>query len=493
MLTIIQIIITIVVFLLLLVSSYILYNNYIKKRESSYILSFIFTLSASFSLISFLILSYIHYSNTNLKEDIVKELSSSELKISVKLLLTSIFSFQYINILFILPFTFFYGEELVNEYYNIDKSDNKLINSLKYSFLTLSILFLILSTTSLLTLNTPYEEVSFKQLLNEIFINSSAGLNIIGYIVFTIYASYGLGYLPFQLLTFSKSNSKKQKEIKLTEEEIVEKIEFFKAKQKRLGRLNYEEQQKLDLLIERDKIIKMKITRLNDIIQNEYFISKLMILLNPFKFAFGILSLLLSFLVFFSIFILSLDKIINSPCGISCGFVLLDKKPILGVIEKILTFLKGNIIYIDVYVLSFILLYIFIGYVYGIVKFGLKFFCIKFSSFSNKQTSNKMMTFLLLLLSLFAFSTATILHYISREVFRLDGGLIDYKNHDKIIPYYHIIKLIFSILFSVVFVFSMSVSFSDSDNSLNEVGSKSIDLDLLCDEDEEREMLRTDI
>lgn len=80
-----------------------------------------------------------------------------------------------------------------------------------------------------------------------------SGLIFVGIYLFSTYAAYGIGYLPFQLVTCNKSHESKRKEFEDSESVIKEKIEFLQGKLRRKGNLSSSEQAKLDLLLEREK------------------------------------------------------------------------------------------------------------------------------------------------------------------------------------------------------------------------------------------------
>lgn len=78
-------------------------------------------------------------------------------------------------------------------------------------------------------------------------------LILVGLYLFSTYGAFGIGYLPFQLITCHKSHESKKKEFEDSESVIKEKIEFLQGKLRRKGNLNSSDQAKLDLLLEREK------------------------------------------------------------------------------------------------------------------------------------------------------------------------------------------------------------------------------------------------
>ncbi len=96
-------------------------------------------------------------------------------------------------------------------------------------------------------------------------------------------------------------------------------------------------------------------------------------ILLPFRWLIGLSCLVLTGLIFSSLFISAFDRIINSDCGIYCGFFL-EKPTFLNPIDWILVYASS---YFPFDYLAFLCLvtYIFISSLYGIIRLGIKIFC----------------------------------------------------------------------------------------------------------------------
>ncbi len=208
------------------------------------------------ALISFIILTLKGYSRMpTLDANLIKAVS--EIHITERIVMTFIFSFIYFSLFVMIPFGYFYAEEAVLEHYTGSKefSKNKCFKSIKNTTIFTLCLLIIFFVVFLTFFNkdTKLEDKNFKLIFNDTFNISYSVFNIFGFILFCYYCSYGLGYLPFSILISNKSNESKHQDYKLSEGEIKDKIDFLKSKQKRKGKLNLQELQKLELLEEREK------------------------------------------------------------------------------------------------------------------------------------------------------------------------------------------------------------------------------------------------
>jgi len=98
-----------------------------------------------------------------------------------------------------------------------------------------------------------------------------------------------------------------------------------------------------------------------------------MIIITPFRWLLGITCLIMSRLIFVSLFLSSFDRIVNSKCGIYCGFVV-EKPSFLNPIDMILVY-TSKIFPLDYIIFICFVFYIFICVLYGIIKLGIKILC----------------------------------------------------------------------------------------------------------------------
>ena len=231
-----------------------------------------------------------------------------------------------------------------------------------------------------------------------------------------------------------------------------------------------------------NRAIQLKITKLNDIIENEYLIVKLKLVLTPFKFIFGLVSLLISASIFLSMFMVLLDRLLNSTCGWKCGFTI-DKSQFNSIVEKTISLFSQNYLYFDFYLIIILVLYIFICTIYGVLNLGIRLICIEMFSFKKQLTSSQGLLCLSGILSILSLSAITIINFLGKNIFSINNGLLNYKEIKDNIVYFDLIITLSSIIFCLIFVYSMSVSYSITNYNKNK-----LELDVF-EEDEEKLML----
>ncbi len=180
-------------------------------------------------------------------------------------------------------------------------------------------------------------------------------------------------------------------------------------------------------------------------------------------------------------FILLLDKLLNSECGFICGFTVSTNK-FSGIIDIILNYFSKNILLIDFYILLILIIYIFICFLYGVLQLGIRFMIIELYSIKPKCSSSQALLFLSYLLNIFTLSSMNVMNFICNKILLEDSGFINIKEISNLIPYNNIIKILSSFIFCLIFVYAMSTSYANTNSGNN------IDIDIL-EEDDEKMML----
>jgi LMBR1 domain-containing protein 1 len=104
--------------------------------------------------------------------------------------------------------------------------------------------------------------------------------------------------------------------------------------------------------------------------------------LTPFRIILGFTCLALSLITVGSIAITNVDRLLNSECGLSCGYVI-EKYTLFNPLDYVLVELS-KYFPLDFLLFGTILFYVFITCLYGLVRLGIKFFCINVSSLKLK-------------------------------------------------------------------------------------------------------------
>jgi hypothetical protein len=115
------------------ISTIIFYKYFINPKESSTITLGIFTLTNTVSFFCFVCLAINSY--TNILHDQQSVEVYKKIYLSEKLFIIGIYSSLVISLVFLIPFGYFYSEEVMNDYYNgySNQSKNKIFSSLKYT------------------------------------------------------------------------------------------------------------------------------------------------------------------------------------------------------------------------------------------------------------------------------------------------------------------------------------------------------------------------
>lgn len=234
----------------------IYYKHYVCSKESNKLAFLIFVICNTISYFCFICLTLNSYSNilhTEQSEEVYKKTHISE-----KLLIISIYSSLVISLCVIIPFGYFYSEEVIAEKYSgySEERKHKFIVSIKYTivfFLAISVAFsvgVILITSNIFKENGVFSIPDF--IKNSMYF-VLAVFSVIGLCIICLYLAYGLGYLPIQLIISEKSNESMKKECKNNEAVIREKLAYLKEKMKRKGELNASEQLKYETLSAKEK------------------------------------------------------------------------------------------------------------------------------------------------------------------------------------------------------------------------------------------------
>jgi len=123
---------------------------------------------------------------------------------------------------------------------------------------------------------------------------------------------------------------------------------------------------------------------------------------SPFRILIGIILLLLSWLICVSLGLASIDRILNSPCGPSCGFVL-EQSTLPNPMEIILVSLAPYFP-LDMALFAIVVAYLFLCCIYGVVQLGVRFLWVKMYDVNVSHTPPNGMLMLIWLVSFMVLS-----------------------------------------------------------------------------------------
>jgi LMBR1 domain-containing protein 1 len=224
--------------------------------------------------------------------------------------------------------------------------------------------------------------------------------SLLGMFFLILYTGYGLGSLPFYLIKGKKSLSTAHYEMEMDKAEVRQRIRSLQEKQTRKG-LSNKEKKELQRLRDDEHNIDKKINKISSLLESDHMVSKLLTILTPFRVIIGMVSLVLSVLIFLSLFTTSLDRLLHSKCGWNCGYVL-DDRNYTNYLDFLLLELS-KYFHLDYPFFAFINLYVYICSIYGFVRLGVKFFFITWFDIKKGSTNPQgllVMSFMVLLMIL---------------------------------------------------------------------------------------------
>jgi LMBR1 domain-containing protein 1 len=196
--------------------------------------------------------------------------------------------------------------------------------------------------------------------------------SIFGMLLLVLYTGYGLGALPFYLIKGKKSLSTAHEEFEMDRAQIRERIRTLQEKLSRKGALSNKEKKELSNLRNNEQSIDRKISRINDMLESDIVINKVLTILTPFRVIIGISFLVVSVLIFISLLTTSLDRQLHSRCGLNCGYVL-DDINYTNYLDFLLLY-SSKYFHLDYILFALINIYVFICSIYGFVKLGVRLF-----------------------------------------------------------------------------------------------------------------------
>jgi LMBR1 domain-containing protein 1 len=124
------------------------------------------------------------------------------------------------------------------------------------------------------------------------------------------------------------------------------------------------------------------------------YITAFLKLLTPFRVCVGCCCLSMSILIIYSILITSIDRLINSECGFSCGYMLEKSPKYFNPLDAILLKLSSyherifniQLFLLDTFLFAIILLYTFICVLYGVIKLGINLFSLEIYRINKRNT-----------------------------------------------------------------------------------------------------------
>ncbi|GES75572.1 putative lysosomal cobalamin transporter [Rhizophagus clarus] len=307
---------------------------------------------------------------------------------------------------FIIPFAYFYFEELEEEQTN----SQRVMAALKYTgFFVAFILICLLFGFILRPSETavPIDLDFFKKLLSSSLGENSISfvisiLMVLGMVVFICYTAPGLSFLPIGMIKgTNKVSSVSNAELSSLLKVNREKQRIINAKYSDPTKtMSRKDARQFEILRNEEKVLLRQLRLATE--SRSKIWNRIMFILRPFELIIGFMLTILTVVIFASIFLTCIDKVKNSICGKECGYII-NHPDIFNPLNFI--FLKASKYFpIDYFFMVLLILYFFISTVYGVISIGIRFFWVHLYRFRKNSTPPQGLLFgaILFMLSLLA-------------------------------------------------------------------------------------------
>lgn len=293
--------------------------------------------------------------------------------------LVSIFCFMLVLSFILVPFSYFYTEEVLDDLYSSELSTcHKFITAFKYTILT-NIFSLVLIFFGLSFKMQSDDWSKSKEWTKKLFdIESTAEtaisfsvacLTVFGGALWSVYTSYGMAVLPSLLIWGNASEKDQIIEINYSLAVIEDRIKDIELKPNKGKKLNSE---KKSLEKEQRKMIKIseKLKKNKDGLAVR-FIQKVVL---PFRVMIGVVFTVLSLSFIFSLVISCVNRLMHSDCGYKCGFMT-DKTLLINPLDYFLT--KSSAYFpLDYFFFILLILYKYTSSLFGLISSGIQICCV---------------------------------------------------------------------------------------------------------------------
>lgn len=337
---------------------------------------------------------------------------------TLKIVYYTLYSLDAVLCLLVVPFTYFYYEEYdeVATEEGQQTIGNRLWGAFKWTFafiLFCVILFLVgffVPVTK--KARDDHKDLDyFKDLLTENHgeraLTFAIGvLILVGTVLYCLYTAPGLALLPVSLIKTAPSVSAPQ-----LRESTQSQLDQNRERQRQLegrsegreGGLDPRDRRELEALVREERTLarRQRLAEENAGEGQNFFLKvwlKLEAIFRPLKLIFGLLILVISLIIFASMLITMVDKIKNSVCGVSCGY-LLGKTKIFQPVNALLRE-TSKVFPIDYVIFLLITLLFFCATVVGLATIGIRFLWVMLFRIRKGHTTPNAMLMATVLLTL---------------------------------------------------------------------------------------------
>jgi LMBR1 domain-containing protein 1 len=329
---------------------------------------------------------------------------SSDIREAVKILYYILYGSMLGFIFILIPFSYFYYEEYGEEV----TFKRRVFAGCKYTiFLMLIVVVIFIIGLFVKGSASDISHEDYEKYVKEVIDSENSGeatmnfalacAGLIGLIAFLIYTAYGFASLPIGWMRGNKNIEDEQ--IKLEHDLAVtqEKRKVLRARHA-AGQTSRSDESRLSLLRNQER----KLTQQSKTLEASRGCAKCLSLFRPFMFVFGFVFFLISVVLIVSMVLTNVDKIVNSQCGLACGYTLSHPKK-WNPLDAFLV-LMSKYFPLDYVVVAVVVVYIYFATLSGISNIGIRFLWILLYRVKARATKPQglLIATLIMMLSLLA-------------------------------------------------------------------------------------------
>lgn len=287
-----------------------------------------------------------------------------------------LYSLVFAFIFAIIPFSYFYYEEAGEDV----TFGRKIYAGCKYTIFSIIIVVIVFIIGLFVQGGTPNGE-DYADYVKHVLETENKGdtavtfalacATLLGFIIWCTYTAYGLSAFPVGWIKGKRSLAEEEEEIETQLMVATEKRRAISSKYLDDEDMNRKDEERLRLLRRKEREYSYKRDKLEEA---KNCCNRCWTVFRPFKFLFGFFFLLVSLVIMISFILTSIDKIIHSDCGFTCGFSLTHPMKWLNPIDTFLV-IMAKWFPLDYVLLGLIVTYFYFATLDGIIHIGIRFLC----------------------------------------------------------------------------------------------------------------------
>jgi LMBR1 domain-containing protein 1 len=297
----------------------------------------------------------------------------------------------------VIPFAYFFSEDVIDDnHWDEETCCSRTMRSIKYTSFSVIIVVVLILVGLLLEpgndrVSSESDLMDWMNHLTDVHAGApgaralllvTAVLTGMGLSLCILYTGYGMAALPVSLIRGGRDLRRQRVRAEHDQERIRARKLQIQAKYSKYERLGRNDLRALSNLNRQEQLLQR--TKEEIQMKDRSLAARISRLLAPFRFLLGVILLILSLLIVGSLVLTSIDKAFNSVCGINCGFVL-DHPRVFNPTDQMLTTLS-NVFPLDYIALGIIAVYFFIASLFGILRNGIRFMCVRVYSIEKGRT-----------------------------------------------------------------------------------------------------------